>query len=228
MRKRISNGKHVLTASGRLAVCAPCDTTDECGEYIASDGNEYSDDFTDISGWTDDSSGVTMSATGGRARGTSVSGFNRGTMYRTAEMTDECLLVVLEANIYKGTITTGGYIGIWVVEAYRQSLGADHVALNAHLDESGNWNGYVMRVDGLFTTLAPTPADGDKITILVKKTVAGYRVCAYINDVLEFDEDQYAPMTLPDDINYGIECSFLTGSGHQLEWDNFSIHVGNP
>lgn len=193
-----------------------------CCQYTLSNGNHYTDSFDSLdAGWLKSQVGLTIGVGSGRFFMESPSLSGDKYSYRNATVTQTGLLIVMEAQVYEGTIATQaglffGAPGTAGTELYKFALFQNYVS-----------NNYVAMINGSGITQALAPVDGDLLTIKLRDIGSNVvEFCAFVNNepivrgTLGLGNGTY---------RYGPVMTSASGAGTgRAEWDNFTIHIGNP
>ena len=195
--------------------------------YVASDGNRYTDDFTSLNAnWVgQEFNAVNLLISSGRLQLTvKTTGKTKwNAMQYVPPFTNPIssgtdLLVVIECQVYADANTQ--FAGVFL--SYDNTTFASYVRRFA-----ANFQDGTFEIPGL-VVISQTPANGDKLTIKVTETQA----CYFINDDLVYTIDGATglPSTFPTQDWYGVWGTPIVDSVNNViaEFDNFTIHIGNP
>lgn len=185
-----------------------------CGEcsYEASDGNEYSDDFSGLdAGWLTDA-GSSVSVSGGQLIFDGNT-FDHHYCYRSISVTEADCLIIMEVQWYSvGTTNTQLMFISGTLGGNPNGYGFGY---------NGGANRYTVQPGG--TSVGPTPTNGYKLSMKIQSLGGGQcRICYFIEEELVYETVQ----TL--DPSIFLYYGFITEIVFNQTFDNFSIHNGNP
>lgn len=193
-----------------------CECCGGCA-YVASDGNLFSDDFSSLDGsWV--GSNATLAATG-RFQITSTGALPTPYAYRLASVTSTNLLVVMESLFYPSA--SAGRSGCAMFFAV---TGLGDPGIFQIQTQPTSWT--VRAFSTNYTLLGATPADGDKASFILEEDGAGnVHSCFFVNEELLMEATAAWSFAISE--KFGLRSGW-DGSPITTEYDNFSIHLGNP